>query len=56
MCSVFRWVIMIELVKSSGLLAQIPPAEAWTAGNIVGVVVLTALLVSGLVVGYLRLR
>ena len=56
MCSVFRWVIVIELVKSSGLLGQIPAAEPWTTGNIVGVVVLTGLLVSGLVVGYLRLR
>ena len=56
MCSVFRWVIVSELSKSLLLLAQVPAAEAWTAGNIVGIVVLAVVLVGGLIVAFLRQR
>lgn len=56
MCSVFRWLIVSELSEPFLLLAQVPAAEAWTAGNIVGIVVLAVLVVGGLVVAFLRLR
>lgn len=56
MCSVFRWVIVIEIIEPAIWLAQVAPAETWTVGNIVGLSILGVVVIAGVLAASRRLR